>query len=201
MVSFSHLLALHTALRDNCSSVLVIEDDTSLDLMPYWEDTISGLVLKYLQNPIDSMMLALTVAAYDDVGTSGELGLERFFPDCSCRTAVPYKPLVSWGAGAYLVNARGIRRVIKPFKYAQNPDCLDLDKFIQQSPLADLGLIYTIENTRTLWPPYFLEDMSARSATREDDEALGLFKRVHTSSGYAAIWANIMRASLCHRVI
>jgi hypothetical protein len=201
MVSLSHLFALQTAQSTNCSIALVLEDDTSLDLLPYWEDSILGMAAQYLHGSTDSIMLELKVAAYNDFGSSGELALEQLYPECNRRSVIPYKPLVAWGTGAYLVNADGIRRVTRSFEYKSNPSCLDLDRFVEQGPLADLGLIYTVRNTVILWPPYFLEDMNARSATREDDDALGLFKKVHISSGYAAIWANIMRASLCHRVI
>jgi len=144
----SHLTAIEQAYKDGCSTALIFEDDTCLDLMPLWEESLSNLVD---QAPLKWDILQL-------------------FSFCSISHKFKFIPFFKSGhfcasASAYLINRKGMEKilnlckpqntwVIAPIKNSNSPSKGVADFFI-------FCLVETFTLTRPIFFPYNDEEMNS----------------------------------------
>jgi hypothetical protein len=192
--SVSHLMALQWMLRTGCSSIAVFEDDTSLDLLPFWDKPVAELA-KGLRPP-DRVALQLELkldAFHLQNGGSGDLKLEQLPLNCTDRYWIQHRDLITWGAGAYLMSRAGARRLLQKFG---DGDRIDVSMVMSKSSAPDAHMLFSHDDTMFLWPPYAMEWSSSSSVAWTSGEQ-NWHKNVHHASALVAISVNIRQAAAC----
>ncbi|KAK4535725.1 hypothetical protein CDCA_CDCA06G1750 [Cyanidium caldarium] len=194
--SISHLLMLHTARERHCQHLLVLEDDMSLSLIPLWEMPVAQLAAQQLVAPWTAMQLEVKIIAFRDEGHSGGLQLERAPLNCAQRHWIPHQCMVTWGTGAYVMNAAGMWAVLRHFQVLGRRHIISMERVARTAFAADMGLLFAGHNTKVLWPPYFFE-IPGSSSTVRDAAAHRSHEGTHLASAEHAIAANVQRAGAC----
>jgi hypothetical protein len=192
--SVSHLLALQWMVRSGCTSIAVFEDDTSLDLLPFWNKPLAALA-KDLRAP-DRLVLQLELkldAFHLQNGASGDLRLEELPLNCTDRYWIRHRDLITWGAGAYLMSRAGAEGLLRKFG---DGDRIDVSKVMTMSSAPDAHLLFSRDTTMFLWPPYAMEWSSSSSVAWSSGEQ-NWHKNVHHASALVAMAVNVRQASAC----
>jgi len=105
--TLSHLNAIRTALNDGLEQVLIVEDDCSFALLPYWEKTLDDYIEEF---PNDWSCVSLfNMACY----------IDKNLPDY-----IDMKHTACNGAVAYIINRKGMKSVME----TMDNDILIMDK-------------------------------------------------------------------------
>lgn len=192
--SVSHLLCLQWMLRSGCSSIAVFEDDTSLDLLPFWDKPVAELAKKLYPPDRVALQLELKLDAFHlQSGGSGNLKLEELPLNCTERYWIRHRDLITWGAGAYLMSRAGAEKLLHKFG---DGDRIDVSLVMSKSSAPDAHMLFSHDDTMFLWPPYAMEWSSSSSVAWSSGEQ-NWHKNVHHASALVAMSVNIRRAAAC----
>lgn len=156
--ALAHLSAAAEVLRRNLSHVLVLEDDMTLELQPFWPDEPLKGILSFLPPDWEAVQLSLI---------SGDEAWEKLRSHADGEKAIFLTFQGIWLAsnGAYLLNRRGAQRLLDLF---QNPVTGKFDL----SPLlcinADLCMLPLLEKKFLRVPPLFLHKHVSPTALDSD---------------------------------
>ena len=148
----SHLKAIKTAYDNNLDQVLILEDDCSLDLMFFWEDKLTSLLNKL--NKSDWEIFQLYTGNCIDFN-SKKCTLQTGKKDC-------------WGCVAYLINRKGMEKIINFIK-TNNQNEILLGKYFNNKLYPTRGqsdiFLYQIAKTYSLDTPLFCTNNSNLQST------------------------------------
>ena len=113
----SHLKAIKTAYDNNLDQVLILEDDSSLDLMFFWEDDKLTSILNKLNKPDWEIFQLYTGNCINF--NSKKCSLQTGEKDC-------------WGCVAYLINRKGMEKIIN-FIITNNQNEIILGKYFDNN--------------------------------------------------------------------
>lgn len=161
--TLSHLIAIITAYQNNLENVLIVEDDVSFTLMPFWHASLPEICAKA---PEDAQILHFYqfLQVYD-----------------VAHPFIPYQRDSS-GAVSYLVNRKGMEQIIsKCFNLSTNTIIIDPPTTGQ----ADVYL-YDIAKTYSYTVPLFYTDNGAEEmiSTIHPEHSLPHFARSNEIIGY-----------------
>eukprot|EP00166_Cyanidium_caldarium_P003764 ctg_366.g221 len=192
--SVSHLMALQWMVREGCESVAVFEDDTSLDLLPYWERSLAELARSLRPPHRLALQLELKLDAFFlQNGQSGDMHLEELPLNCSTRYWMPHRHRITWGAGAYLMSRTGAEQALQAYGDGHR---IDISRVVAFYEAPDAGMLFHPGDTYVLWPPYAMEWTSSSSVAWSSGDQ-NWHKNVHHASAVAAVAANVRRAAAC----
>ena len=142
--TLSHLKTIYTAYKLNQDRVLILEDDISFNLMPFWPTTINNIIINA---PADWTIITLY---------SGN-------SKCIAQTDkyVSFKKHNCYGALAYIINRTGMINVLKcmknttfvlnkdelPYSYSLAADVYIYKKAANTYTYGEYPLFYTYNNT------------------------------------------------------
>jgi GR25 family glycosyltransferase involved in LPS biosynthesis len=148
----SHLKAIKTAYDNNLDQVLILEDDSSLDLMFFWEDKLTSLLNK-LNKPDWEIFQLYTGNCINF--NSKKCSLQTGEKDC-------------WGCVAYLINRKGMEKIINFIK-TNNQNEIILGKYFNNKLYPTRGqsdiFLYQIAKTYYLDTPLFCTNNSNLQST------------------------------------
>ena len=160
--ALAHLSAAAEVLRRNLSHALILEDDMTLELLPYWPEEPLRSILAYL--PPDWEAVQLSVITGDEAWDK-----LRSHADREKSIYITYQGIWLASNGAYLLSRQGAQRLMDLFR---NPVT---GKF-NLSPLlcmnADLCMLPLLEKKFLRLPPLFLHKHV--SQTELDSDIAGL---------------------------
>jgi hypothetical protein len=117
-ITISHILAIHTAYTKGFESVLFLEDDATLDLLPFWEDSldqyVSQLPKGWLASQVGHTLYGswLQPKWHHSVWAHGK--------------RLRHRTGHEWGAFAYLLSRRGME-IIQEKYWDSKRNMVDLD--------------------------------------------------------------------------
>lgn len=153
----SHLKAIKTAYDSGLEQVLILEDDCSLNLMVFWEDKLTSLLNRF--NKPDWEIFQLFTTNCLDL-KSKSCSLQSGKKDC-------------WGCVAYLINKKGMKKVIDYIKTSNNNEII-LGKYFNNKLFPIKGqsdiFIYQIAKTYYLNIPLFFANNSDLISTIQTDK-------------------------------
>lgn len=148
----SHLKAIKTAYDNNLDQVLILEDDSSLELMYFWEDNLISLLDK-LNKPDWEIFQLYTGNCINF--NSKKCSLQTGEKDC-------------WGCVAYLINRKGMEKIIN-FIRTNIQNEIILGKYFNNKLYPTRGqsdiFLYQIAKTYYLDTPLFCTNNSNLQST------------------------------------
>jgi len=139
--SLSHLLAIKTAYDDNLEHVIILEDDASLKLVPYWPLNFQQYIDRFPPNWQCVSLFNQACYIEDD--------LPQF---------IHIRDKLCWGAVAYIINRNGMKEVLYGMDDILIMDKNDPKNFNTQTHanfLSDVFIFNRIPHCYTLKYPLF----------------------------------------------
>ena len=174
--ALSHLNAARRALADGASPALILEDDAVGDLTPLWPMDLSALVAR-LPPSWEAVQLAMLADQEDwDELRNGWRAAHASWGRLPLMRRSHY-----WSTAAYLLHARGARRLVRTYQTAegrwslgaQRVPCVQADTCVIYSGLRD-ARVYVAT------PPFFT--CSERPGSSIDGHGKGVQREVHVLS-------------------
>jgi hypothetical protein len=104
-ITMSHILAIHTAYSNGFQTVLFLEDDVVLDLLPFWEDSLDKYVGQLPKGWLASQVGHTTAKYLREPPLPQRVGANR----------ARYRQGHEWGAFAYLLSRRGMEIIAQKY--------------------------------------------------------------------------------------
>jgi len=139
--TLSHLLAIKTAYNDNLEHVIILEDDASLKLVPYWPLNFQQYIDRFPPNWQCVSLFNQACYIEDD--------LPQF---------IHIRDKLCWGAVAYIINRNGMKEVLDGMTDILIMDKNDPKNFNTQTHanfLSDVFVFNRIPHCYTLKYPLF----------------------------------------------
>lgn len=148
----SHIKTIKKAYEDGHKEVLILEDDTSLSLMYFWEDKLSNIIKKNVLN--DWEIIQLYSPTCNNLNTNeNKFTKNNSIDDNNC----------CWSTTSYLINKKGMEKILNNINY--NPIILGNiynNKLYPFKGQADIFL-YALTNTYCSNVPLFYPNINIES--------------------------------------
>lgn len=211
--TLSHLRAVRRAMRDRASPALILEEDATLDLQPFWLIPSLASLVTSLPREWEAVQLSIVARQtdWDELRTSWREATRRLGATQLLRQDF------YWSSAAYLLHPRGMRRLLD--KYHRDGGRKRVQRMAQALPLpnasssvrwrlgtdrarcikADTCVLYAslaAESTFVAVPPLFTE--AARVTAPKSDAGQGAASAIigHDTGDQADVHVLSRRASL-----
>lgn len=161
--TLSHILAIRTAYDNGDDIALILEDDVSLALVPFWKVSLKDVIQSA---PKDWKIINLC-------------GLQRkCYEGNRDKEFLPFPDYVCWGAQAYLINRRGMETILEEMPKG-NIILDEKDKSNSGNIEADFFLYKRAKNSYTYvkYPLFFPYNISFASNIGHDGHQLQFLNR------------------------
>jgi len=156
--TLSHLKAIKEAFDNNLEKVLIVEDDVSFDLVPYWKKTIPTLIAEL--EIIDPNWHILSLFQH----TIGKHNPPKFL-----------KNVYMQGTVAYIINRKGMITIFEKLASENNR----LSTKLSENLVADYFIYNVAENHYTYSNPlFFTHDVVSNRLGRIDQPSLDATDRI-----------------------
>ena len=156
--TLSHLKAIKEALDNNLEKVLIVEDDVSFDLVPYWKKTIPTLIAEL--EIIDPNWHILSLFQH----TIGKHNPPKFL-----------KNVYMQGTVAYIINRKGMLKIFEKLASENNR----LSTKLSEDLVADYFIYNVAENHYTYSNPlFFTHDVVSNRLDCIDQPSLDATDRI-----------------------
>jgi GR25 family glycosyltransferase involved in LPS biosynthesis len=123
-ITVSHLRALQLVVRQGVDYALILEDDITLDTVPFWRFTLPELIASL---PPDWGVVQLQVILSVQFAKS-ENGRRLITPEFNPMWALhPHRSNIEWGASAYLIRRDHAHAILKTYSPDPEADPLPVD--------------------------------------------------------------------------
>jgi len=133
--TLSHLKAIKTSYLNNDKFSIICEDDLCLDLIPHWKISINEIINKLPEN-WEIINLAPSSKSFLSIALN-ELNLFKKWNTSH------------HGAICYLINKKGMRKIVNKFKLLDKIKYNDTSKFVADE------VVYKYLNSYTVTKPFF----------------------------------------------
>ncbi|KAK4532577.1 hypothetical protein CCYA_CCYA12G3434 [Cyanidiococcus yangmingshanensis] len=189
-----HLAAMKWMLQSGCRSMAVFEDDTSLDLLPYWEEPLTSLASQLRRDRHLALQLDTRLKAFTEkLGRYTDLKLESLTLNCTHRHWISCGQQETLGTGAYLLTSHGASRILQ--RFGDDPP-IHSESFAVLLNESDSGGVFRQSDLVSLWPPYLMAWNPSTALPWKAGET-DHFDRVQRASSIVAATANLQRAAAC----